>query len=1328
MHDPNSASFRIRRQSTRMERGRRMAFESLEERLPLAIDFSLVKDLNPTQVPSNWTYPTTRDAIEINGLFHYFSGTVLISTDGTVANTKQIFDLQEIKPGEGNVSSLFQLNQQNYLVITSSWNPNLKSNLWITNGTKQGTQLLQEFSTHLAYFSPLNGYVYFLTAQGDQPTALWRTNGTSSGTQVVPIDVNGQAPNSVFAIRDKLYFTGFDSEGVSRYWQSNGTNAGTTMLPLLSPPTDVFLPSSLPSLPNDTLTIRNISGSLELWSTDGTEAGTVLVKDLSPNNDSSFQNYSNLAVLDNAIYFTVQNKVSGTELWKSDGTAAGTTVLGAANGNVNSLSASDNRVYFVNYPSDKTKLEIWSSDGTVAGTKAVSQLTKDSLTFEQSVYFTHDGGQVYFVNKPTAETIRLWKFQEQTETTHVVRDIATKSWIPAYNLKTVNHTLYFSAPLLLNTSQEFIDALWSSNGTAAGTQALVEFNNLDSWPTDLTTVGQDLYYTAQADEQGNRQLFKTTAGSNLTTQLTLPLVPQSPGDFNWAQGMANVNGSLFFFYSDSGINAELWKSDGTVAGTQLVKDIYPGPNGSGFSDMINFNGTLFFSARNEFNRTELWKSDGTAAGTVQITNVDQTTVGGGASPRQFFVHENELYFTAVAPNQGFELWKSDGTTAGTVLVKDINPGPGESYPRYFSSRQGELFFTATTPNFGRELWKTDGTAAGTVMVKDINPGTADGLANWLKLIGDQFYFTANDGVHGNEVWKSDGTAAGTKLLKDSNLGTAGIHVGVFGEFNNQIFFTRITHSVDGNFLTSQLWRTDGTSAGTVEASEIVPGPNWNVITYDFIVLNSKMYFTADDGVHGAEPWVTDGTAAGTKMLKDVNPGRASSYLGVPNATVESNPYQRIGDTIFWILDDGKHGVELWSFRDSNVTTLIRPTAAGNIEIRDALNTNDSYVLTHDGPYLYVSNNSSAGIGVEAVGIPGAVQVDFNTVKIPWSAVEATDKPLLINAGDGDDYVALTTNGSASDVIPNASIVINFGTGEDTFDLVNNSTTNRWLLSAWQSGSVSVGSLGTVNFNGVEHVRGGASIDQFVIKNGAANGITSFDGDGNSALNSVEVWRDANFKLTNFNLEIDPLLAGKATQSFTIRNIAQALLIGGDGANTINASAFTGIATLKGANGDDVLLGGSGNDRLEGGWGNDWIGGNAGIDLLLGAQGSDILVGGTGQDKLNDATIADSDAGSDLLVGARTKYDNNLSAIATFMASWSTTQSAAVRIQTLQSVGVGIDKIKINTLAIIDDDIVDQLYGGRNTDWFLAEFVVVTPVNKEQPDLDTLERTLSVDLR
>ena len=79
---------------------------------------------------------------------------------------------------------------------------------------------------------------------------------------------------------------------------------------------------------------------------------------------------------------------------------------------------------------------------------------------------------------------------------------------------------------------------------------------------------------------------------------------------------------MLFFIANDGIRGEeLWKSDGTAAGTVLVRDIVSGIGGSLPSNLVNVSGTLYFTAANSVGGRELWKSNGTAAGTVRVKDI-----------------------------------------------------------------------------------------------------------------------------------------------------------------------------------------------------------------------------------------------------------------------------------------------------------------------------------------------------------------------------------------------------------------------------------------------------------------------------------------------------------------------------------------------------------------------------------------------------------------------------------------------------------------------------------------------------------------------------------
>jgi len=400
-------------------------------------------------------------------------------------------------------------------------------------------------------------------------------------------------------------------------------------------------------------------------------------------------------------------------------------------------------------------------------------------------------------------------------------------------------------------------------------------------------------------------------------------------------GFALMNG-VAYFYADDGVNGrELWRSDGTYAGTRIVVNIGPGPLDHGGQETLlvpSSAGVLFITADDGVHGQELWRSDGTAAGTWIVADINP----GAGSPEidRMVVAGNRVFFTAT-DSAGNEPWVSNGTAAGTHRVGDINPGAADSSIGGAVAVGGTVFFAAFDPVHGRELWRLKAGDELAALVTDLNtdlspvqpppnqtpaepPHTKDSDPRSLTVSGDSVLFTAvitagsvptkkvyratadsdtfvplNDldpfdviyqimpvGAHGavfavtNEgmttvtkpIFVTDGTTGGSQSMASQQIWLTGSTLAVERSANgNEVYFFAHTQNSGGDI---DLWRSDGTAAGTYRVKDIRPGPEGS-LAVPIISSGGLLYFGANDGVHGHEIWATDGTEAGTHMLKDI---------------------------------------------------------------------------------------------------------------------------------------------------------------------------------------------------------------------------------------------------------------------------------------------------------------------------------------------------------------------------------------------------------------------------------------------------------------------------
>ncbi len=429
------------------------------------------------------------------------------------------------------------------------------------------------------------------------------------------------------------------------------------------------------------------------------------------------------------------------------------------------------------------------------------------------------------------------------------------------------------------------------------------------WTVNGTAVGGDLSgYTFASDYRfGGRDYMirvSVSDGTHTVTKEWTVAVPNHLAELGVASPVRGFNmiavGNVVYFNGDDVAHGEeLWRSDGTVNGTYMVKDIYEGGGFSSFPDHFAAVGdTVFFAAAGSGTGAELWKSNGTAAGTVLVRDINE---GIPPSMPDFLTTIGDtVYFNAVNNTFGYELWKTDGTINGTVLVKDINP-TGDSYPTRLTAVGNTLFFRANNGTTGDEPWKSDGTTNGTVLIKDIETGGGGSNPDYVTVIGTTVFFEAYVNGNGSELFKSNLTAEGTERVKNIRPGSDSAGLYMLTRAGSTLFF-RADDGING----SELWRSDGTESGTYIVKNI--NTTGSSYPYSITAVGNMVFFVANNGINGSELWRSDGTESGTVLVKDINPGKGSS-----NIHVDDKPYRFAvsGNSIFFEADNSTTGLEPW---------------------------------------------------------------------------------------------------------------------------------------------------------------------------------------------------------------------------------------------------------------------------------------------------------------------------------------------------------------------------------------------------------------------------------
>ncbi len=348
-------------------------------------------------------------------------------------------------------------------------------------------------------------------------------------------------------------------------------------------------------------------------------------------------------------------------------------------------------------------------------------------------------------------------------------------------------------------------------------------------------------------------------------------------------------GSNFLFaasgYSGSSSNRELYISDGTTNGTQLLLDIIPGSSSSSPDKLIKYGNKVYFVISDNTSGVIVyrpWVTDGTIAGTLPLFPSAITTYGytmnfpGIYSAKQIFTeYQGEVYFVAINDNLNSDraIFKTNGTVGSTQLAVQLPNSTTISNllngPLIFND---SIYFTGTTNGGAFEnLYKSDGTIANTILVKNnVKMYSFSGGATY----NNKLYFTGTDptGINAAEPWVTDGTPSGTfELANLQSLASFGSDPAAFTKVNGKLVFLANTSGSNAEmFVVDSINGNSLLSLGEVSNIGLAYNSDW------FYSYNGTLLFRGCDAINGYELWKSNGTTLGTSLITDITPGSGSS--------------------------------------------------------------------------------------------------------------------------------------------------------------------------------------------------------------------------------------------------------------------------------------------------------------------------------------------------------------------------------------------------------------------------------------------------------------------
>lgn len=657
----------------------------------------------------------------------------------------------------------------------------------------------------------LGAHVYFSADDGIHGRELWRCDIDGNAELVADITPGrkGSAISKLVAYRDILLFRVDPEESGSELWRTDGTHEGTYRLKQFNKDLNEGFDGLCGIWDDGVAFIRVVTGGTALWKTDGTEAGTMPLPMLTEGGatvaflhfgvvNNGFFYFAGehpvrgpilarcnqdgkvvieveqlnthakeiLAMDGHRLIFRSSNRIDGEELFISGGTAEVTFLLsdispGPRNGDPKGFTLlanpGEDPLVFFSANNDIHGYEPWVTNGVALPdvTRMVFDLNPGAVDSAPEG-FVALGDRMFFTATHAESGKELWTIGRPYTSAALVSDVlpGPASSAPYALCASSDQGLFFSA-LDDQIGEELF--LAASDGSRLKRAFDIYPGPESSFPY-YTVVLEGRVVFAATDPLHGRELW--CVGNDGKARLLADI--RADGSINPSSAPHHLTPSskgLFFVANDLEHGAELWISDGNKSGTQLVRDIFPGPTGSSPADLTVAGELLYFAAESGPSGARLWRSDGTEDGTIQVNEQP-------SNPHQLTLVGGRLFFCAELEGAGIELWVME--TDGRVhAVKDIAAGAISSSPRDLIGYEGLLYFRADDGIHGEELWRSDGTESGTHMVRDIVSVPQETLSIQSMVAGrDGLYMSANLTATGTELWRFRTVEGKPMLVKD----------------------------------------------------------------------------------------------------------------------------------------------------------------------------------------------------------------------------------------------------------------------------------------------------------------------------------------------------------------------------------------------------------------------------------------------------------------------------------------------------------------------------------------------------------------------------------